>query len=330
LSAVELLASTDRVDDGKRNLDRYGYTIHDGLIGGAELAALRARLEEQVELECEEGVASYRLANETGLGERRLGRPPDGTMPAWQAVTALPNKGRVFIDLAMHPVVAEYSRHVFGGVSYYLAQSIGMIVRKGSGGQLLHTDQFAVPFDTPLPVYFHVMIALTDFEGGVGVTEVVPGSHRWPRPRYAENPATKKMEPIETGEMVSMVCRAGSAIVFDGRLWHHQGRSTSERLRLSILNGYCMHFIRSHDDYAASLHDEVYERLTDDERAMLGFELTSDFGGRLYPRYPHERRYNTNVRYPYIPELRRGGRLHGDPFEDMGAVAAKADLGRGR
>jgi ectoine hydroxylase-related dioxygenase (phytanoyl-CoA dioxygenase family) len=100
---------------------------------------------------------------------------------------------------------------------------------------------------------------------------------------------------LEDVSAVPLVCRAGSAITFESRLWHFQGRSSSAKTRLSILNGYCMHFIRPQDDCAASLRDEVYEQLNNDHR------------------------HNTNARYPYIPELRRGDAQHAAPFVNMGS-----------
>ena len=315
----ELPHATQDIAEGKRNLDRYGYTIHEDLLSSHEIERLRERLNEQAMLEGDQGVATFRMADANTIAERKLGKPASGSLPAWQAVLALPNKGRVFIDLAMHRVVAEYGRHVFGGVSHYMAQSTGLIVRRGSGGQVLHSDQIAVPFPTPAPIYFHAMVALTDFEEGMGVTEMVPGSHLWPAPRIAVDPESGKAITLEEVEPVPMTCRAGSAIVFESRIWHRQGRSTSDKTRLSILNGYCMHFIKPQDNYAASIHDDVYERLSDAERNMFGFEVVSEYAGRIFPRYSGDRRANTNARYPYIPELRCGSDRQAVPFDGMGS-----------
>jgi ectoine hydroxylase-related dioxygenase (phytanoyl-CoA dioxygenase family) len=313
----ELPKPTSDLEEGKRNLDRFGYTVHEDLLTPAQLNSIRERLLEQAELECEEGVATYRPADHASIGDRLLGRP--SSTPAWQAILALPNKGREFIDLAMHPVVADYGRHLLGGVPYYMAQSTGLIVRRGSGGQVLHSDQIPVPFPTPLPIYYHAMVALSDFEPDMGATQLVPGSHLWRAPRFTADEKTGKAETLEQVEAVPAVCRAGSAIIFESRLWHFQGRSTSGKTRLSILNGYCMHFIRAQDNYAASLHDDVYDSLSDAEWAMLGFEIVSEYTGRIFPRRPDERRFNTNARYPYIPELRRGGAKHAAPFAGMGS-----------
>ncbi|MDV6283179.1 phytanoyl-CoA dioxygenase family protein [Rhodococcus jostii] len=310
------IATTD-IELGKRQLDKFGYTVHESLISADEVARTRSRLEEQAALELEQGVASFRMANEITLGDRELGRPAHGALPAWQAILALPNKGREFIDLAMNPVVAEYGRHILGGVPFFMAQSTGLVVRRGSGGQVLHSDQQPIPFATPSPVYFHAMVALSDFEVGMGVTEMVPGSHHWPSPRIGRNPQTGKAESLESFTSEPMVCKAGSAVIFESRTWHFQGRSSSDKTRLSILNGYCMHFMRPQDDYVASLHDDVYDNLSEAEKRMLGFEVVAEYTGRVFPRSETDSRGSVNARYPYIPELRSGVDRRAIRFEDM-------------
>lgn len=316
---IDTPAPTNDIAAGKANLDRYGYTIHEDLLSPEEVARLRDRLLEQAEMELRQSVATFRLANEDGLGKRMLGTPPEGRQPAWQALLALPNKGRAFIDLAMHPTVREYGAHVLGGVPYYMAQSTGLIVRRGSGGQVLHTDQIPIPFETPLPVYFHAMVALSDFEEDMGATRLVPATHRGRAPGFGVDPQSGQVVTDETVESVPAVCRAGSALIFESRLWHYQGRSTSDKTRLSILNGYCMHFVRAQDDYVASLHDDVYESLSQEEQAMFGFEVVQEYTGRVFPRYRGDRRHNTNARYPFIPELRRDGTGQAEPVEGMGS-----------
>ena len=310
--------ATKDVEKGKIQLDEFGYTVHESLLSDGDVERLRDRLEEQASLECEEGVATYRLAGAGAIGDRRLGAPPECANPVWQAVLALPNKGRPFIDLAMNETVMAYGRHLFGDIHFYMSQSTGLIVRRGSGGQVLHSDQIPIPFPTPRPVYFHAMVAISDFELGMGVTEVVPGSQLWPSPRIALDPQSGKAITLETCEADPMVCKAGSAVVFESRVWHRQGTSTSDKTRLSILNGYCMHFIRPQDDYVASLHDDVYSALTDAERRVFGFEVVSEYTGRVFPRYPGDTRASVNARFPYIPELSRGSGRRALPFQGMG------------
>lgn len=100
-------------------------------------------------------------------------------------------------------------------------------------------------------------------------------------------------------ETVPAECEAGSAIVFEGRLWHRSGAHRSDRTRYSVSTYYGMPFLRPQDDYA-SMHDDVYRSLSDSERAMFGFK--SSAVGRIDPRFPDDRS-NVEIKYPYIPEL---------------------------
>jgi len=62
-----------------------------------------------------------------------------------------------------------------------------------------------------------------------------------------------------------------------------------------------MPFLRPQDDYAASMHDDVYRSLSDSEIAIFGFKSAAV--GRIDPRFTGDRS-NVEVKYPYIPELR--------------------------
>lgn len=58
MSKIELPQVTDDLEQGKRNLDEFGVTIHRNYITEQQRLALLARAEEQARLEREEGVAT--------------------------------------------------------------------------------------------------------------------------------------------------------------------------------------------------------------------------------------------------------------------------------
>ncbi|HEU0201041.1 MAG TPA: phytanoyl-CoA dioxygenase family protein, partial [Burkholderiaceae bacterium] len=169
-------------EDGVRTLDEYGLCVHEGFLTPEQVARLKERLIEQAELECEQGVAL--LSGQSRGGKTWYGRPDPGHVPGWQGIAALYNKGRVFIDLALEPVFAQYGKQVFRGASFHLSSMTGLIVRRGAEPMVVHVDQQFMPI-TEVPTYLNCMVCLVDFEEKMGATRVVPKSHRGPYPKQA-------------------------------------------------------------------------------------------------------------------------------------------------
>lgn len=300
-SVGELLAVTPDLRQGKINLDRLGYTIHPGFLTPQQVETLQSRLEEQAELEREQDVALISSSGHAG-SDRHIGGRELSSPPVHQLVELLPNKGRAFIELMMHPLALSYAEHAFRGARFNLATQAGMLLRRGGKQQVVHIDQQAWPFATPIPVMLNVMICLVDFEANMGATCILPGSHLGDPPSINGEIA----DAVALG-MIPMTAPAGSALIWESRTWHCQGTHTSDKLRASIASVYATHFTKPQDFYPASIHDDVYDTLSDEEKRMLGFEVVHEYAGRIGPRNPFDGRTNTNIRRPFIPELRRDG-----------------------
>jgi ectoine hydroxylase-related dioxygenase (phytanoyl-CoA dioxygenase family) len=292
---------TDDIEQGKKNLDRAGVTIHKNLLSAEQVEILRSRLEEQAALECEAGVASFAFEasdNSNGriVGDSltpHIGRPIKP--PPFQRVTFLVNKGQVFIELAKHPVALTYTQHVLRNTPFNIGSQTGVIIRKGALAQPIHVDQFSIPFWTPMPTALGMMIALGEYEEDMGATRLLPGSHLCPPPDGA---AAVGLKPVP------VVLEPGSAAFWDSRLWHGQGSSFSEKTRVSIATYYMAHFMKTLECYVAGIHDDVYETMTEEERALYGFDYTG-YCGLIGPRHANDTRSNVQLKSPYIPALHR-------------------------
>jgi ectoine hydroxylase-related dioxygenase (phytanoyl-CoA dioxygenase family) len=93
----------------------------------------------------------------------------------------------------------------------------------------------------------------------------VPGSHlRDHGPGFGDDPFP---------ETVPVCAPAGTAMAFEGRLWHQTGSNvTAGDLRYGILAYYCRPFIRQQENFFVSLAPHVLEAATPRLRQLLGWE----------------------------------------------------------
>ena len=99
-----------------------------------------------------------------------------------------------------------------------------------------------------------------------GALKVVPGSHR-------RDTLPRNREPAGA---IPVLVEAGSAVIFDRRLWHARGDNLSDRTRKALFYGYTHRWIRPRDEL--TIDPDRLARLTPLRRQLLGFaEGTSDY-----------------------------------------------------
>ena len=95
----------------------------------------------------------------------------------------------------------------------------------GSGNEkmALHQDQWPlVPHPMDFPFMANVMYLISDNSPENGGTRLIPGSHKWPLIDYR----TANGEEIQKMAN-SLTAPKGTAIVWEGRLWHGNGLNLS-------------------------------------------------------------------------------------------------------
>jgi ectoine hydroxylase-related dioxygenase (phytanoyl-CoA dioxygenase family) len=247
----EAAVLTTDLKQAEADLGEHGYCLVEAALTPDQVGELRNRLVELAEQEIRDGTD---YVYENGCNQR---------------IWTLLNKGDCFIDLALHPRVSELMVHLLG-YGYLLSNIDANIAGPGGPPMFLHADQSFVPPPWPeYPLVANAMWMLDDFTPENGATRVVPGSHK-----RGEGPV-----PTTDDSMTVPVCGpAGTAMVFEGRLWHQTGANTTlDQRRHGILAYYCRPFMRTQESWFLSIDPEVLERRPE-LRPLLGYELYLSLG----------------------------------------------------
>ncbi|MDN8616664.1 phytanoyl-CoA dioxygenase family protein [Variovorax ginsengisoli] len=124
----------------------------------------------------------------------------------------------------------------------------------------LHIDSF-VPSSGKHCIACQVAIVLEDQTQQRGCTVLVPGSHL--SDRYADQSAMSDAIPVET--------RAGDIVIWDSRIWDGALGNSTGASRWSLIATFVRWWMKQNFDITGTLPEPIYEVLTDDEKAVLGY-----------------------------------------------------------
>ncbi|MBS36051.1 MAG: hypothetical protein CMO26_09020 [Thiotrichales bacterium] len=263
------------------DFETHGYCLIDQALDADTLAVVSRRLFNQAEAERELGVEF---------------KNPGHLDNQW--VNMLINKGEVFQKLVTHPLASRVIESALGP-EYLLSCCDAQIKHPGSDFMPLHTDQWWMPEpQTPgrLPerpaamargagtalsatpttavvrgrATVNIMWLITDFTTANGATVIVPGSHISGREPDSSLPHQIKTLAVEAP--------AGTALVFDGRLWHAAGANYTGDSRYGITCTFCGPQFRPLENYTLGLRPEVRNSASDELLRLLGFKAWSTYG----------------------------------------------------
>jgi ectoine hydroxylase-related dioxygenase (phytanoyl-CoA dioxygenase family) len=303
---TDLPRLTTSVERARADLAAFGYCFLSGILSSGEVAALRTRLLQQAAAEEQAGLGIFdqgpdqkSLFTKEGRIDRAAALPGRGGVN--QRILTLVNKGQVFRDIIINPVVLDMMRFWLGE-SFVLCNTSANIANPGGVPQSLHSDQFwfprskrrseehvrpgsikrgeyygdgegeTDPFVEP-PVSLTAAVFLVDIDEEMGPTRFVPGTHR-----SGYRPHPDAPDPDST---VPAVGPAGTVCFFDARLFHGTGANRSNRPRLVILNHYCGPQIRQLENYTVALRPEIREAACPELLRVLGFSESLVGFGRV-------------------------------------------------
>ena len=265
---MKLPPLTSDLAQARSDLAEFGCTRIANALSTAELEEARARIEAQAV-----GERAIAISAHDGSDE------PFGSGPN-QWLWNLINKGQIFRDIVMKDMTRELMNHLLGDGSL-LSSFTCHIAGPGGTAQTLHRDSGMAPDETPYPIVANIMWMLDDFTDENGATRIVPGSHKFDtgpggaEPDPSWSPGTVSSIGIDT---VAAEGPAGSAFVFDGRLWHGTGANRTATPRRGILSYHCRGWVRQQENFTLSLAPEVLAKCSPELRRVLGFSVYGTLG----------------------------------------------------
>lgn len=285
------------------DLAEFGYCLVADALSPAETAAVRQRVEEVAAEEKAAGLAFEDggpnqqwgdFKEGDGRSRRDLFRAEAGGVN--QRIWMLVNKGQVFVDLLEREPAFGLVRSFLGKEILLSSHSVN-IAKPGGVDMPLHTDQWWMPApvlpgegmkvgditrqNVPEPpatrpqaiapaACANIMWMLTDFTAECGGTRLVPGSHLSGGPPSAA---------AQAGEgVIAAEAPAGTAMVFDGRIWHGTGANRTRSDRIGLLTTICGPQFRPQENYTIGVAPEVYAKASDAVRALLGLKVWGAYG----------------------------------------------------
>jgi hypothetical protein len=130
----------------------------------------------------------------------------------------------------------------------------------GARAMPLHIDSF-VPSSGKHCIACQVAIVLEDQTPQRGCTVLVPGSHL--SDSYADQSAMS--------DAITVATRAGDIVIWDSRIWHGALGNSTGASRWSLIATFVRWWMKQNFDITGTLPERIYDALTDDEKAVLGY-----------------------------------------------------------
>ena len=237
-------------------LERDGGVIVEDFIDGETLAGLRTDLEPGLE------AAAYSESGYDGQRTKRLSSLFQRSEHMSTVVTQRLYLGsaRRLLQQPTHMWIGKVRMEVTPSIQISFTQAIR--IDPGQGRQPLHRDDAMHLWRHPgPPCRLQLMLALTDFTAANGATLLIPGSQHWDderAPAYSET--------------VSAVMPAGSALLWQGGVYHGGGANTTDESRYSLSLALDLGNLRQEENQYLAVPRDVVQTLPDEVQRLLGWE----------------------------------------------------------
>lgn len=202
---------------------------------------------------------------------------PDAFYPGHtRRVIGLISRSETSRELAMHPSLQPILDATLlpNCERYQLHVASALVVGPGARPQVLHREDDVYPFfEVPRPnTIVASMWAMSDFTAENGATQIVPGSHRWPADRSAEQ-----------DEIVQAEMSAGDVLLWHGGTLHGAGGNTSTEWRFGVFLSYSLGWLRQEENQYLDVPPAVAATLPKPLRDLVGYKMHGESLGFFDP-----------------------------------------------
>lgn len=209
-----------------------------------------------------------------------------------ERIYTLVARHRIFQDIAEDARIMALCDALFMP-NYLLTASQAIVISSGETPQPWHTDDSFYPIPRPRPmISLSTIVAVEDFTGENGGTELIPGSHRWSDSQIAgdyhggDTEADPDFAKHLQGLAVPMTMPAGSALVFAGTLLHRGGANNSKGTRRAFSNQYCQPWARPQENFFLAIPPPEVAAMSPRVQSLLGYSIHPPFMGQVTASHP--------------------------------------------
>ncbi len=252
-------------------LERDGAVIVEGFADAVTLAGLRADLGPGLEASgySESGYDGHRTKRLSSLFQRTTQLSSIVTQPLFLG------SARRLLQKPRHMWIGKVRMEVTPSIQITFTQAIR--IDPGQGRQPLHRDDAMHLWRHPgPPCRLQLMLAMTDFTSANGATLVIPGSHHWDderAPAYAET--------------VPAVMPAGSALLWQGGVYHGGGANNTDSPRQSLSVALDLGNLRQEENQFLAVPRETVLTLPEEVQRLLGWDRCPPGLGCVEMQDPH-------------------------------------------
>ncbi len=258
-----LPVATKDIVQMRRDLEEWGFCLIEDGMSEAQCTRFRERLFAQAE------------------GERRLG--VQMPTPSGQYVNSLVNKGRCFVQcieqdpegVQAGPLIEQLMDETLGK-GWICHSFLSNGADPGGYPQGLHIDQGPLlPFQTQeAPVLVNTMYIPQDVNDENGSTLLIPGSHK------ILAAAGSGGEVGELAPAINLEARAGTLLIFDGRLLHGTGANRTDRQRFVATMSNVTSWTRQQENWILTVSPDVLAEASPKLLHRMGMQALT-YGGTI-------------------------------------------------